>query len=82
MNDKQGNIAEKSCSEIYVTNNINMSKDNITKKTTTKEKAQNKNKDTKEQLGVTAVIPSWNQQLRDSLPELTNNLCRVVLATK
>ena len=52
----QVNTSEKSCSKINVTNNINVSKDNITMTSTNKGKTQNKSKDTKEQLGVTAVI--------------------------
>ncbi len=56
LNDMQGNTSEKSCSKINVTNNTNVSMDNITVKTTNKGKTQNKTKDTKERLGVTAII--------------------------
>ena len=52
----QGNTAEKSCGKINVTNKINVSKDDTTMKTTNKGKTQHKSKDTKERLGVTAVI--------------------------
>ncbi len=52
----QGNTSEKSCNKINVTNKINVSKDNTTMKTTNKGKTQHKSKDTKERLGVTAVI--------------------------
>ena len=44
LNDMQGNTAEKSCSKIIVVNNINLSKDNITMKTTMKGKPRIKTK--------------------------------------
>ena len=52
----QENTSEKSCYKNVVTNNIKVANDHITMKTLDMGKTQNQNKDTKEHLGVMAVI--------------------------
>jgi hypothetical protein len=56
LNIVQENTSEKSCYKNVVTNNINVASDHITMKALDTGKTQNQNKDTKEHLGVTAVI--------------------------
>ncbi len=52
----QVNTSEKSCYKNVVTNNITVANDHIIMKNIDTGKTQSQNKDTKESLGVTAVI--------------------------